>query len=430
MKFMKLITACLGLLVAATTLSGCLIVAEDGGECYDDCYDYEVCETYCDAWSCWDECWYETSCETFCEDTSTYTETEVIIDNGADCYNNFDCADGQICIANTCKPRDTEDRGLAGLCQVCESDADCSEDNALCIRLNFDQASRTGESVCTRTCEYNHECPAGFECIRVSQENGTPAQCLPVITDFGKRTCNSSPELECVRATDCELGESCVNNSCVGPNDAECDSNNACANGQECRNFECVDANAPECATRTDCNSGENCIDGSCVAAAESCVFNEECDGGMCVDGTCLSTCDSDSECASGEQCRAGLCEPFGCRRSADCAAGDICVNAQCESTCNAETKEGCDAGYICNTFGYCDADPNVDCRTNAECARDEICNAGACQTACSCNQQCGTGEVCNLDSGTCEAPAANVATCENDCDCPSGQACNAGQCG
>lgn len=432
MKSLRL-AACFALLLLGTSLSsGCLIVSDshhDGGECYDDCYDYEVCESYCDHWECWDECWWETSCETFCEDV--HVEEEVIVTSTVECYSDVDCSGADICVANSCVGRNTTDRGLSGLCQACETNQDCVEDGSLCIQLNFDQATTTGERVCTRPCEYNHECPAGFECINISSEVGTSPQCLPVFAEYEKRTCNPSPELECVRASDCGLGESCVANECVAPDGSECGTNNPCAGGEVCRNFKCEAADEPECVDRSDCRSGEVCIDGGCVAAAEDCVFNDECDGGVCVDGTCASTCEADAECGANERCRDGLCEALECRRSADCAAGNICVDARCEKTCDAGSGAGCDAGWVCNSFGYCEADESVECRSNAECARDEQCTGGTCATPCNCNQQCGDGQVCDLDSGTCEAPAADPApACENDCDCPSGQACVEGACG
>lgn len=417
--------ACTALVMFGALVStGCIIV-DDGPDhhtetqCYDECYDYEVCETYCDSWECWDECWWETSCDTYCEEV--IIEEEVVYED----YEDYDC------VADNCVDPGSDEQGLGGLCQSCETNADCVEDDALCIELSFDQATTTGEKVCTRPCEYNHECPAGFECINISSEVGTSAHCLPVLTDWGERTCNPSPELECVRATDCGLGESCVANECVAPEGAECSSQRPCASDEVCRNFECVPADAAECVTRTDCSTGESCIDGSCIAAAESCVFNEECDGGACVDGTCLSTCSADSECGANEQCRSGLCEPLECRRSADCSAGSICVDAKCEDVCDAASGQGCENGYLCNDFGYCEADPDVECRTAAECSRDEICDDGSCTSACSCNQQCGDGEVCNLDSGTCEDPnTPPAASCDNDCDCPSGETCSNGTCG
>ena len=412
------ICTCL-IMFGAAFSTGCIIVDEDRHhtetQCYDDCYDYEVCESYCDYYECWDECWWETECDTVCEDVVVYDEHLDHDDYSAptpgnECYSDPDCNGDDICVANRCVAAGSDAKGLGGLCQACETNNDCIEDGALCIELSFDQATSTGELVCTRPCEYNHECPAGFECINISSEAGTSAQCLPVLTEWGERTCNPSPELECVRATDCGLGESCVANECIRPDGAPAPSDGSCV-------------------TRTDCNSGESCIDGQCLAAAENCVFNEECDGGACVDGTCLSTCNTDSDCASAEQCRAGLCEPAECRRTADCAAGNICVDARCEDTCDAATGAGCDGGYVCNNFGYCEADPNVECRTAAECARDEVCEAGSCTTACSCNQQCADGDVCNLNTGTCQGQDPGPVQCENDCDCPSGLMCSDGAC-
>ena len=87
----QLLTA-LGLAVTAMTFSsGCLVISDgDRGQvgCYEDCYDYQVCETYCDAWECWDECWYETSCDVQCPDPQPGTPA------AADCLCDIDCAQG------------------------------------------------------------------------------------------------------------------------------------------------------------------------------------------------------------------------------------------------------------------------------------------------------------------------------------------------
>lgn len=422
----------LATLVVAALLPGCLIVSETDyhdDDCDVDCYDYEMVQTYCDAWQCWDEYWTETTCTTTCDET--YYPDDPYTDpwDSAECYSDVECEQGQICVGNRCEAADTDVRGESGLCQACESSADCVEDGALCIRLNYDQATNTGEKVCGRACEYNHECPAGFSCINISGETGVSAQCLPNIGETELRTCNPSPELECVRANDCQLGESCVNNECVGPQSAECGTNNPCPNGQVCRNLSCVDVDAPECVDRNDCSSSEICIDGECVRQNESCVFNEECDSdARCVDGQCQATCSDDAQCGANERCRQGLCEVVECRRSGDCAAGNICVEASCEPSCQSDAE--CGDGFVCSNLNYCVKDPNVECRATAECARNEICVDGSCETPCSCNQQCGTGQVCDMDTGMCEQPSGSVAQCDDDCDCPSGLSCSAsGQC-
>lgn len=429
----KQMIALFGLALAASTSTGCLIVDNDpnysnNGGCYDDCYNTQVCETYCDSWSCWDECWTETTCTTTC------TETEVVVDNppatSTECYSDLECVIGKTCEAGKCVVANTNPDGKAGLCQTCDTSNDCYEANSLCIELNNDQTSRTGEKVCSRICEYNTDCPINFECVRVSAEAGAPAQCLPKkAAGAEKRTCNAGADLECVRATDCAVGESCVGNQCQGPQGAECDASKACGAGQTCRDFKCVDASQPQCVTQDDCRNNQACVDGVCEAAPVACVFNEECDGGKCVNGTCASSCSANADCGALEVCRQGLCEAVECRASSDCGAGQVCVNAQCEQGCNKNIP--CAAGYTCSSTtearGYCKVDTNVECRNTAECARDEVCNAGKCEQACSCNQQCATGQICNMDSGVCQTPgAAQPAQCETNCDCPSGKTCSA----
>lgn len=427
----KQLFALFGLMIAASTsATGCLIVDDgnNGSGCYDDCYNDQVCETYCDSWSCWDECWTETTCTTTCTETDT-----VNVPNpppAAQCYSDLECVIGKTCEAGTCVVAETNPNGKAGLCQTCDTSNDCYEANSLCVELNADQTSRTGEKVCSRVCEYNTDCPTSFECVRVSAEAGAQAQCLPKKGSNPKRTCNAGADLECVRATDCAVGESCVGNACQGPDKAECDSNNACAAGQTCRDFKCVADNTAECITQADCRNNQACVDGKCEAAPTACVFNEECDGGKCVNGTCADSCSKTADCGPLEVCRQGLCEAVECRASSDCGAGQVCVNAACEAGCNKNIP--CAAGYTCSSTtevrGYCKVDSNVQCRNTAECARDEVCNAGSCVQACSCNQQCATGQICNMDNGVCQTPGTTPAApaCETNCDCPSGKTCSA----
>lgn len=436
--------AALGFILTTTTFgSGCLVVSGDQdrqcydecyqSSCYDDCRTYEVCDVYQDPWETWEECWYETECDQVCDTTCTQVCEETweapqpsVVDNS--CVCDLDCSANSVCVSGTCAPRKQDTQpGQAGLCQSCETSYDCGEPGAMCIRLNYDQGIQDGEKICARQCETNADCPQAFECVNVSAEAGASAQCLPVDRN-NRRTCNPNPELECVRAKDCAVGESCVNNSCVGPNNAECDSHTACGAGKICRDFKCEDAQSPECVDRNDCSGTEICINGQCEAQNSSCVFNEECDGGKCVNGQCVASCTSNDQCGAYERCRQGLCEAVECRRTADCAAGQVCVDANCEDSCN--TTADCGSGYICSTHKYCTPDPNVQCRTNAECARDEVCDAGQCKTPCSCNQQCPVDQVCNAGSGTCEAIQQTPGTqCQDNCDCPSGQSCSNGTC-
>lgn len=435
----------IGLALAATLLStGCLVVSDgdrnrqqcyeecNTNRCYDDCRTYEVCETYEDPWEVWEECWYETACDQRCDTTCTEVceQENPVPPRDRSCSCDWDCRGNEVCSSNgACVDRapDTKN-GSAGLCQSCETSYDCAESGALCVRLNLDSGNRALDKVCARSCQTDNDCPNNYECVTISREANAPSQCLPVAKN-GTRSCSNDTNLECVKASDCARGESCVNNTCEAPSTAECDTRNPCANGKVCRNFKCVDEQQPQCLDRNDCQNNELCIDGQCKAQNNSCVFNEECNDGKCVNGSCVAACKDNTECGNGERCRQGLCEAVECRRSADCGAGKVCVDAQCEQACSKNDE--CQNGFVCSSHGYCKPDPNVQCRSNAECARDEVCNNGTCATACSCNQQCPTDQVCDMNSGTCVNPAQPdpAKQCNDNCDCPSGQQCNNGQC-
>jgi hypothetical protein len=410
MKHLNLWTLVAAMVAAVTLGSGCLVVSGgDDGECYE----YEVCETYCDQFECWEECWWEEA--ESCNNP---------VGGDQACASDVECSEGLVCVNNLCQRRSTDDQGQAGLCQACESNADCVGEDAKCLLLN--ESGGSAELVCGRSCSSNADCPGGFECLQLDANN---SQCLPEKNGDGVRTCGTTPDLECTTAQDCAAGESCVNNECEPPEGSECQVDADCGAGDVCRSFDCVAETEPECTDRSDCASGEVCLDGSCEAGTESCVFSSECsDDGKCINGQCQSVCSSDADCATNESCRNGVCRVLECRRTADCPAGDVCVDSSCASTCNADSE--CDAGYVCDERGFCKEDPNVQCRTNAECSRDEICVEGNCQMPCTCNQDCPQGDVCNLDSGLCEdAPSDAPDSCEDSCDCPSGLSCNDGTC-
>lgn len=401
--------------------SGCLIT--DGNSAAGDCcVNYEQCETYCDfTGSCRQNCWFEESCTETCDgDSSTGDDG----DAPEFCYNDGDCPGPDICIDNQCKRPDTTERGDAGLCQACETNSNCVDPDALCVRLG-DEAGG-GETVCSAPC--GSGCADGFECVNIAGSS----QCLPKVNAQNVRTCADIPTFECVVARDCATGESCVNNKCEAPETAECSANKPCASGEVCRLGECVADDAPECTSRNDCATGQTCDDGECVGGNETCVFNKDCaDNAMCVNGTCFSDCSADDQCGRYEYCRQGLCQPQECNGTSDCAGDEVCVAAICEPACEPNTSdEVCADGYLCTDGGFCDRDPNVECRTSAECLRAEICLDGQCESPCDCNTDCGSGEVCNLDQGTCEVPAdGGPDTCESICDCVSGEQCVANEC-
>ncbi len=413
---MKLSQACLSLaFVGLVSLAGgCLVV--DGGsnaeDCSGTCTTEEVCETYCGPSECWEECWRESTCSPECPG---YEEPD-----GAPCMSNSECGgDNAFCVDGRCRaPSDDDDTGPAGLCQSCEVSSDCAGDNAACISLNIgDPDSR--QKVCGRACQSAGDCPSGFDCVDVGGGPGISDQCLPAADADGQRTCSIPEGEECISSADCDSAESCVNNQCRKPNDAECTSNGDCEDGEVCRDYQCESG----CISASDCPSDETCFDGQCTERTQECTFNDECDeDGRCVNGECRSRCDPDAsedQCGSQSYCRQGLCTPVDCRHNGDCATGEVCINASCRDKCDADS--GCAAGYICDSLGYCEPDPEVECRSNAECSRDEVCRSGSCRTLCSCNSQCSDGEVCAIDDGD------STGACVQDC--PSGQNCDTTTC-
>ena len=283
--------------------TGCYHLWDDDDDdvppgCRRECGDVQVCRVVCDADRCWQRCGLVPACRVTCD-----RERDP-------CSADADCFEGEVCVANRCEPTDTESQGLAGLCQTCESSANCIEEDSRCVRINFDGATDAGENVCARACATRSDCPVGFECAVVSVEAGEEAtsQCLPLADDAGRRTCSANDALECVEASDCPLGDSCVDNTCVGPGTVACDVNVPCADGLEC-------------------------VDGACVAPSpESCVFSAECaEGQECVDGSCVVRCTADTDCGELESCFAGACRLVECQRSADCPAGEVCVDATCQ---------------------------------------------------------------------------------------------------
>lgn len=438
-----------GLIAVLLLMAGCLVVdgnngngddesgpsEQSGGECNTHCYQYEGCETYIDTSGSFEEdCTFRETCEIVCDANASHPDASDTFGEPEVCYSDHECQQGRVCTNGQCTSADSDERGNAGLCQTCESRQDCAEPGALCLGLNYEDSDGPTETICGRACESDQECPGGFTCFEVSGDGGDLSQCVPETGSDNQRSCAAGGELECVSASDCALGESCIANSCQPPSQAECTQDSQCDADQICELFECVE---PTCVAGSDCGGDELCIDGECCAEGEcgsepqSCVFNAECPSDeRCVDGTCTATCSDDEQCGNSERCRQGICEYIECTFTSDCSSAQICVEASCEQACDSDAN--CADGFLCSGFGFCTPDPDVECRSSAECATDELCtDQGVCETPCDCNQQCADGDVCDENIGLCETPdsGADEVQCDDDCDCPSGATCDDGQC-
>ncbi|MBN1946141.1 MAG: hypothetical protein JW797_10720 [Bradymonadales bacterium] len=348
-----------------------------------ECWD--VVDVYCDAWGCWEE--WHTECVDYCVDVDeAYTSPE--------CLEDYHCPTGYWCDRERCVPIGGGSSG-SGLCEPCQTNADCEEPGALCLDLTPD--ATTG--YCGRSCTGGSDCPAGYECLAIAGES--VHQCVPERRD-GVRSCEE------VRPTPVE---------CSGPND--------CPDPLVCEQGRCVMPMTSPCEDEGDCQPGETCVDDVCVPQPIECTSRAQCEADEeCVDGTCRTLCDTQEDCPPDQLCLGGLCSPPPppeCSTGADCEGEGpfYCINGSCRPAC--QTDEDCDFGYYCRGF-YCDIDPAVECRTNLECGRDERCVQGECLVMCNTGCDCPTGLSCDQDGYCRDLPLPD--SCQDECDCPGGYDC------
>lgn len=257
---------------------------------------------------------------------------------------------------------------------------------------------------------------------------------------------------ECVTRADCRDGQWCVAGQCGWP-DGQCRGDNDCGRGDVCNARGRCEPDAGKCTRSADCDAGEVCLDGQCAQLCneddecasgwrcdnrvctqlpepKACERTAECDAGLlCIEGKCSALCDAQTPCERGYVCQDRVCviPPAQCAQDADCDAGQTCDQGVCRNGCT-DTAE-CGANQVCEA-GQCVPTQAGECRTNAECAQGDACVDGTCVTTCRLSCQCPVeGQVCT--NGLCSdpAPVQEEPACENDCDCPSGQACVQGQC-
>ena len=164
-------------------------------------------------------------------------------------------------------------------------------------------------------------------------------------------------DVECVWNSDCGIGYVCKDGVCeVEAIVPECSVNADCADDELCTEGRCIPCQTNQCDTSieiecvfaTQCESGI-CLNGVCLAPGQ-CVNDAQCDEGqMCQDFTCVARpeCLSDAECGEGRICNAsGECEDdVECRKDADCGDNKICVYNMC-AECRLDCE--CAEGNIC----------------------------------------------------------------------------------
>ena len=180
------------------------------------------------------------------------------------------CLSGDVCAANpnVCGGCVAEDivRGLRGLGEPCGDGVECHSGQCL------DEAD---QHYCTRACEDDAACGAGFHCRET--------QCVR-----GNRAGVGGP---CVRNGDCEDGALCAARGGVRWCSRFCSDEDPCPDG-----FDCVDAGgARVCAPGSglvgeDCSEPDDCVSGLCASTA----------GG----DVCTQLCGAEAPCGPGLECR------------------------------------------------------------------------------------------------------------------------------
>ncbi len=350
------------------------------------------------------------------------------------------CPEGSICADD---PRDNCEGGpvadCGGVCRPradgqCATDADCPQLDAPC-------------TVCA---DGSLSCPS-FRC-----DSG---QCT---VDF--KPCSEAQVCGGLSGLACEPGFKCTDD----PTD-RCDPN---TEGADCRGICVPDVQPPQCGgvAGITCPPGFECVDAPndmCDPAdggADCPALCQPASGGECTsDADCpalrapCSVCPDGSESCPRSFCEAGRCgvayptcaPPPGCTTDAECAPGQVCVNAanemcdpddpatRCVGVCVADNQpracggiagETCPEGYTCVDKGGddCTPDTGADCpgicepAPPKECATDGECGGPfACATCSDGVRYCVAGGLCR--GGQC-FPA--------DLPCPDRQCTNDASCG
>jgi len=233
----------------------------------DNCTEGEICE---------EGICVEVECETDedCSDFDPCTGNETCVDGS--------CVDGiPPCGALICLPFDNPD---GYICVECDNDTDC-DDGLFC----------TGYDFCDNGTCYSMGDPCTLP-------NGQPAAFGPICDEENDQC------VECLTDDNCTDNETpfCVANTCVECRDNEDCSDPLFCNGAEfCDNGTCMQGEPPcEGDNETPlCNEElDQCVE--CFTDRECDNETPRCDGVMCVE--CLDELD----CAVGEDCVEGWCEP------------------------------------------------------------------------------------------------------------------------
>jgi hypothetical protein len=266
------------------------------------------------------------------------------------------------------------------------------------------------------------------------------------------------PVNECGVNADCNDGNVCTNDSCVGGvcqhtnNSNSCNDGFFCTSGDVCSGGTCMGGANPcsaplLCSESLDacvqCLSAANCNDGN-VCTTDSCNGQ-----GSCVNSNNTIACNDGLFCTQTDQCSGGACVGSGnrcpglicdepndrcvqCLSPADCNDGNLCTN----DVCSGNVCSNPNNSNSCNDFLFCTS--NDTCSGGAcvgganPCASPSFCSESfdAC-VQCLQDSHCNDGNPCTTDScqfGSCQNQNNSVA-CNDGAFCTASDVCSGGVC-
>lgn len=291
------------------------------------------------------------------------------------------CGARQTCVGGACvDDGDPSDGGVdvpdAGMPGPCASDAEC-DDGVFC----------NGAETCVGDACVPGERPDCTDRFACTEDRCEVGGCVHVGVDA---ECTLGPGGRCDATDGCQY-DVCDTTTCVaGP----------------CETVRC---DGTTCVRTPTCAAGETCCGTACVASgcddANPCTA-DACDAGLsvCTHLPRLFTCSDGDACTSGDECRAGACQPGG---PVSCDDGNACTDDSCSPAIgcqNVDSASRCDDGNACT--------------------RGDVCGGGACIPGMT--TTCDDGIPCTLDAcagGSCSS-VPDSALCPPGATCVVGSGC------
>ena len=315
------------------------------------------------------------------------------------------CGIGQVCKSDGSKCTGCNTDADCGATSYCSASGDCAPKVApggACATMDPTKAEHTCSG--TQFCTDGVCCDKSQVACGVCQRCGSSGLCAPVAD-------NSDPDNECNADVPNCVSATCHGGSCAAPNTTACAASS------------CDNASNPATATQRQCNSG-TCNNMPTALTPNCGDFN-------CSNGTCLTSCASDTDCHSAAKSHCYMSQCYsGKGPGSTCVAGTDCNSGACIDN-GSGTKVCC--GLASNTrpssCGAADTACSGNIRTTYTCAGGSYLTCNAATAACPGGLTCASGTGCNTTcacggAGACAGGASNCITGDY---CPSNasMACN-----